>query len=79
MSAHEPGFKPWWYDLGIHSQETTDNGGDIGNQAYRDWLERVILASGRKKVDWTMVTLAVILDREVRADEARRAANQVKR
>jgi hypothetical protein len=73
----ESGFYPEWYALGIRSQQTTEDGGDIGNQAYMDWMERVILATGRAKVDWAQVSLAVILDREVRADEARRAAEQV--
>jgi hypothetical protein len=74
--ASEPGFYDHWYDLGIRSQEATEDGGDIGNQAYMDWMERVILATGRAKVDWTQVSLAVILDREVRADEARRNAER---
>jgi hypothetical protein len=74
--TNEPGFYDHWYTLGIRSQEATNDGGDIGNRAYMDWMERVILATGRSKVDWTQVSLAVILDREVRADEARRDAER---
>lgn len=73
LAPTKPQFMDDWYGWGIRSRETGEDGGDIGNRAYLDWMAGVIKAAGRGKVDWLQVGLAVILDRSVRADETRRA------
>lgn len=71
----EPMFFDSWYEKGIRSQETGEDGGDIGNRAYYEYLEAVIsAATGGRKMDWTQVRLAVVLDRMIRMDEQRRRA-----
>ncbi len=70
MTAPEPEFYPDWYDLDIRSQH--EEGEPIGNQAYMDWMGRVLTAATQRKIDWSQVELAVILDRSVQRDEARR-------
>jgi len=73
--ATEPLFYDDWYDLGIRSIDSSEDGGPLGNQAYYDWMKRVIDAATGRDIDWTHIDLAIVLDRMLRQDEARRAAD----
>lgn len=55
-------------ERGIHTVESTEDGGDLGNQAWYEHLHRTITAAGRE-VDWLQIELAVLLDRMVREAE----------
>lgn len=56
-------------ERGIHTIESSEDGGDLGNGAWYEHLRVTIEAAGRKPIDWLTVELAVLLDRMVREAE----------
>lgn len=53
----------------IHTIESSEDGGDLGNPAWYDHIHRTVVAAGRPDVDWLQIELAVLLDRMVREAE----------
>ena len=73
---NEPMFYPDWYERGIKTIDADENDTTphIGNQAYYDYLTEVLTAADPETpIRWGRIQLAIVLDRMIRKDEARRA------
>ncbi|WP_396041736.1 hypothetical protein [Aeromicrobium sp. UC242_57] len=62
-------------ERGIHTVESSEDGGPLGNAAWCDHIHDTIRAATGKPIPWLAIELAILLDRMVREAELLESPN----